>query len=97
MQILSLHTIQAEYPDVFPDILKSMAEKSCSRCGGMMVQDTCMDLFSDYGEFNIQVQHCIQCGELIDPFILFNRLKFKSPAPPSKDSNGKCRDAHRRK
>ena len=75
MQTFSLHSIEAEHPDVFTDILKHMTQKNCARCGGMMVQDTCMDLFSDYGEFKFQVQHCIQCGELIDPFILLNRLK----------------------
>ncbi|MEX2491585.1 MAG: hypothetical protein WD425_07465 [Nitrospirales bacterium] len=85
MQSLSLHSIEAEYPDVLTDILNHMTQKNCSRCGGMMVQDTCMDLFSDYGEFKFQVLHCIQCGELIDPFILLNRLKKN---PSSRFSNG---------
>lgn len=75
MQTLSLQAIQSGYPEVFPDIVKQMNESQCSRCGGMMVGETCMDIFSDYEEFQFQAQHCIQCGEVIDPFILLNRLK----------------------
>lgn len=75
MQTLSLQAIRTGYPDVFPDIVKQMNQQHCSRCGGMMVGETCMDIFSDYEEFQFQAQHCIQCGEVIDPFILLNRLK----------------------
>jgi ribosomal protein S27AE len=75
MQTLSLQAIRTGYPDVFPDILKQLNQQHCSRCGGMMVGETCMDIFSDYEEFQFQAQHCIQCGEVIDPFILLNRLK----------------------
>ncbi len=75
MQTLSLQSIQTNHPDVFPYIVKQMNEERCSRCGGMMVGETCMDIYSDYEDFQFKAQHCIQCGELIDPFILLNRLK----------------------
>ncbi len=79
MQTLSLQAIRTGYPEVFPDIVKQMNQQHCSRCGGMMVGETCMDIFSDYQEFQFQAQHCIQCGEVIDPFILLNRLKSQRP------------------
>ncbi len=85
MPNLSLESIQSENPEVFPDILKHMSQQNCSRCGGMMVRETCMDLFSDYGQFQFQVKHCIQCGETIDPLILLNRLKMKNFVCPSID------------
>ena len=75
MQTLSLQSIRTNYPDVFPHIVKQMNERHCARCGGMMVGETCMDIFSDYEDFQFKAQHCIQCGELIDPFILLNRMK----------------------
>jgi hypothetical protein len=75
MQTLSLQALRTGYPDVFPDIVKQMNQQYCLRCGGMMVSETCMDIFSDYEEFQFRARHCIQCGEVIDPFILLNRLK----------------------
>lgn len=75
MHTLSLQALQAGYPDVFPEIVKQMNQQHCARCGGMMVGEICMDIFSDYQDFQFQAQHCVQCGEVIDPFILLNRLK----------------------
>lgn len=81
MQTLSLQAIQSEHPDVFPDIVQRMKQRQCVRCGGMMVSETCMDLLSDYDKWQFQAQHCIQCGEIIDPFILLNRLKPRASNP----------------
>jgi ribosomal protein S27AE len=78
MQTLTLQAIRNEYPDVYPRIVEKLNQHYCSRCGGMMVEETCMDIFSDYEGFQFKAQHCIQCGELIDPFILLNRLKAQS-------------------
>jgi hypothetical protein len=75
MRPLSLHRIRAEYPEVFPSILKSMTQPNCSRCGGMMVGEMCMDIESDYAEFQFPARHCLQCGDWIDPYIVFNRFK----------------------
>jgi len=41
----------------------------CPRCSGLMVAEWCQDL-SDYS-----AQRCVQCGEVIDPVILQNRLQ----------------------
>ncbi len=42
----------------------------CPRCSGLMVTEWCQDL-SDY-----RAQRCVQCGEVIDPVILQNRLQL---------------------
>jgi hypothetical protein len=78
MQTVSLRAIRTRYPDAFPRIVEEMNQNHCSRCGGMMVGETCIDIYSDYADFEFQAQHCIQCGELIDPFILLNRMKAKN-------------------
>ncbi len=41
----------------------------CPRCSGLLVAEWCQDL-SDYS-----AQRCVQCGEVIDPVILQNRLQ----------------------
>ncbi len=41
----------------------------CPRCSGLMVAEWCQDL-SDH-----RAQRCVQCGEVIDPVILQNRLQ----------------------
>ena len=82
MQTVSLHALRSQYPDAFPRIVKEMNQHHCSRCGGMMVGETCMDIFSDYAGFQFQAQHCIQCGDLIDPFILLNRMKVQNGDVP---------------
>jgi hypothetical protein len=43
-------------------IRNRMAE--CSRCGGLMVIEPCLDF---------QVQRCVQCGDIVDPVIVQNR------------------------
>ena len=78
MQTISLRAMRTQYPDVFPRIVREMNQHHCSRCGGMMVEETCIDMLSDYADFQFQAQHCIQCGELIDPFILLNRMKAQN-------------------
>lgn len=78
METLSLQDLQANHADLIPDIVKHMNQSHCTRCGGMMVRETCMDVLSDYDKWKFQAQHCIQCGELIDPFILLNRFKRRA-------------------
>ena len=74
MQTFTLEAIRTEYPDVFPHLVKQMQQPHCSRCGGTMVEETYMDIYSDYEDFQFQARHCIQCGDVIDPFILLNRM-----------------------
>ena len=46
---------------------------TCSRCGGLMVSDFCMDLLNSTGELEFAAKRCVQCGEVVDPVILRNR------------------------
>lgn len=52
----------------------------CPRCNGLMVAEWCQDL-SDYS-----AQRCVQCGEVIDPVILQNRLQRGMTIGPGKES-----------
>ena len=60
-------------------------ESSCTRCGGLMVDDFCMDVLGNIGEAEFAAKRCVQCGEVVDPVILRNRgtrheLILASPA-----------------
>jgi hypothetical protein len=46
---------------------------TCTRCGGLMVNDSYMDLLSSVGESKFAAKRCVQCGEVVDPGILRNR------------------------
>jgi len=46
---------------------------TCSRCGGLMVSDFCMDLLNSTGELEFAAKRCVQCGEVVDPVIERNR------------------------
>jgi len=50
---------------------------ACGRCGGLLVDEHCMDM--DIGEIGrgYWAKRCIQCGDMIDETILRNRY-----APP---------------
>ncbi len=78
MKSVTMHRVQKELPHVFSDIVQHMTQQECSRCGGVMIEETCMDIHADTKEFEFQARHCVQCGDLIDPFILLNRY-----VPPS--------------
>lgn len=47
---------------------------SCRRCGGMLVNEQCMDLAESASGYSFWGSRCIQCGDIIDPLILQNRL-----------------------
>ena len=66
---LGNHTISSEDPH----------ESMCTRCGGLMVTDFCMDLLFCIGETEFAAQHCVQCGEIVDPIILRNRGITEDP------------------
>ena len=51
----------------------------CPRCSGLMVAEWCQDL-SDHS-----AQRCVQCGEVIDPVILQNRLQREMAISPGKE------------
>ena len=54
-------------------------ESMCTRCGGLMVNDFCMDLLNNTGESKIASKRCVQCGEVVDPVILQNRGTRQEP------------------
>ena len=58
-------------------------EASCTRCGGLLVEEFCLDLSSS--ERTTAAQRCVQCGELVDPVILANRTR-RSGTPSSKQT-----------
>ena len=48
-------------------------ESTCTRCGGLMVNDFCLDVLNNTGESEFAAKRCVQCGEVVDPVILQNR------------------------
>ncbi|WP_447962902.1 hypothetical protein [Nitrospira sp. Ecomares 2.1] len=86
MQTLTLEAMRTDHPDVFHQLMNQMQQSHCSRCGGTMIEETCMDIFSDYEDFQFQAKHCIQCGDVIDPFILLNRLLKNQTETPALNS-----------
>jgi hypothetical protein len=45
----------------------------CQRCGGMLVDEHCMDIGEDGSGHRFWGMRCIQCGDVIDETILRNR------------------------
>ena len=54
-------------------------ESMCTRCGGLMVDDLCMDVLGNIGEAEFAAKRCVQCGEVVDPVILRNRGSRHEP------------------
>ncbi len=48
-------------------------QTTCTRCGGLMVQEICLDLFNSTSELECAAHRCVQCGDIIDAVILRNR------------------------
>jgi len=40
-----------------------------------MVRQLSIDLLNHIGELEIETRRCVQCGEIVDPVILRNRLR----------------------
>lgn len=49
-------------------------ETDCPRCLGLMTNAFLADFEDDTGEFGFWALRCLQCGEIIDPVILRNRV-----------------------
>lgn len=54
-------------------------ESICARCGGLMVNDFCLDVLNSVGESRFDAKRCVQCGEVVDPVILENRETRHEP------------------
>ena len=63
---------------------KPDTEDTCTRCGGFMVSHWCMNVNYDAGGMEILTKRCLQCGEVIDPVILENRLNPEREAMKKK-------------
>ena len=48
-------------------------ESNCTRCGGLMVRDFCTDLLSGKEGLDCPTRRCVQCGDVVDPVIRWNR------------------------
>lgn len=49
------------------------SQSPCTRCGGLMVTEVCIDLWSSVGEPACNARRCVQCGDVIDSIIVRNR------------------------
>jgi len=45
----------------------------CMRCGGLMLSEASIDLWSVASKLNGGTRRCVQCGDVIDGVILRNR------------------------
>jgi hypothetical protein len=45
----------------------------CARCGGLLVDERCMDIGESLGGYWFMAMRCVQCGDIIDEVILRNR------------------------
>ncbi len=54
-------------------ILTPQQESSCLRCGGLMVRDFCTDLLNGASGLESTTSRCVQCGDVVDPVIRWNR------------------------
>lgn len=50
-----------------------------------MLDDFCMDLLNNTGEWEISAKRCVQCGEIVDSVILLNRQLREDVAMQSRD------------
>ena len=48
----------------------------CRRCGGMLVDEHCMDIGEEGSGHRFWGMRCIQCGDVIDETILRNRYSL---------------------
>lgn len=47
----------------------------CGRCGGIFVVENCLDVRDDTGQMRFEAMRCVQCGDVLDPLIMKNRLR----------------------
>jgi hypothetical protein len=57
----------------YPATYTPQTQSICTRCGGLMVSDVCIDLLNSTSELECTARRCIQCGDIIDAVILRNR------------------------
>ena len=57
------------------EITTVAAAEECARCGGLLVRSRYIDLLDDTGQLEFSAQRCVQCGDVVDPIILHNRVR----------------------
>lgn len=57
-------------PSYAPVTHSAHGASACLRCGGLLVDEHCMD---SGGGYRLWAMRCVQCGDLIDETILVNR------------------------
>ena len=62
----------------FLPVTEKQIQVGCERCGGFLVKDWVVSLRNDGGDVEILTHRCIQCGEVVDPVLLNNRLSTSS-------------------
>ena len=50
-----------------------VTQSTCTRCGGLMVNEICLDLWNSASELECNARRCVQCGDVVDAVILRNR------------------------
>ncbi|MCS6289905.1 MAG: hypothetical protein H8K10_13150 [Nitrospira sp.] len=63
----------AAVSEIRSQILALRQESSCMRCGGLMVRDFCTDLLTGASTLDCATSRCVQCGDVVDPVIRWNR------------------------
>ena len=61
---------------------------SCSRCGGLMVEERFMDLLDGTGQIEFTAQRCVQCGEVVDPVIAVEPVASCRHCPQKPQQDG---------
>lgn len=51
-----------------------LESRQCPRCQGFLVGDLCYDIDDDQGQRWFSALRCVQCGDVLDPIIMRNRL-----------------------
>lgn len=53
----------------------------CSRCGGLLIEESLFDFLDDSGHMRCWAFRCVQCGNVVDPLILKNKTCAVPPSP----------------
>ena len=52
----------------------------CLRCHGLLNKEIWVDPEDELGIIAIEVLHCLNCGEVVDPLILQHRKRVPAPS-----------------
>lgn len=61
---------------------------TCSRCGGLLVAQLCVDLMGCEAKLDSDSRRCVQCGDITDLVILRNRELRPNDTYTSFDPSG---------